>query len=150
MEIKGESMICLTTIDSLIDFVQKTLSDKWNAYLYSNNTLAFNNSDKIILTGIEEIKNCEQKIITCHQSFSNPDESGFYMCHTNSNTKSFKVTVSNLDGTIRTQLLGMCHFDTITWNSQNIAFAELNLKQGDPICHFMPYYDLTFCATESF
>jgi len=147
--IKGEIKTCATTVNSIVDFVNEIYpNNKWITYFYSDEALSLKNGERIILKEITEAKNCEKNSITCHSYYSSEDKTPYYFCHAISNTKLFKVNVSNISKTVNTYLVAMCHYDTQYWAPEHQSFAELKILPGEPVCHFAPYNDLSFCSLE--
>ena len=104
--------------------------------MYSDEALSFKNGEGIIINEIAEAKTCEK------------NKTPYYFCHAISNTKLFKVNVSNISKTVQTYLMAMCHYDTQYWAPEHPSFAELKILPGEPVCHFAPYNDLSFCSSE--
>ena len=116
--------------------------------MYSDEALSFKNGERIIINEKLEAKTCEKNSVTCHSFYSNEDKIPYYFCHAISNTKLFKLNVSNIFKTVHTYLLAMCHYDTQYWAPEHPSFAELKIFPGEPVCHFAPYNDLSFCSSE--
>ncbi|KAL2460148.1 Uncharacterized protein Adt_43568 [Abeliophyllum distichum] len=134
--IKGETKFCATSLESMLDFIQKILGLESQIKVLSTTHL---NSSKILLqkyTIIEIQEISAPKSVACHTM---PYPYTVFYCHyQESKSRVFKVSLEGENGD-KSEAIAVCHLDTSQWSENHVAFRVLGIKPGSsPVCHFFP------------
>ncbi|XP_037493299.1 BURP domain-containing protein BNM2A [Jatropha curcas] len=133
--IKGETKICATSLESIVDFVRETfgLGTKFKilttTHLIKSKTLLDN------YTIMQEPKEIPvPKMVACHTM---PYRYTVFYCHSQqTENKVFVVSLKGRNGG-RVEAVAVCHMDTSKWSSRHASFRVLGIKPGTiPVCHF--------------
>ncbi|XP_058724744.1 polygalacturonase 1 beta-like protein 3 [Vicia villosa] len=132
--IKGEEKLCVTSLESMIDFSISKIGKNLEAV----STEMYKESDfqqyKVITQGVKRLGE-KNKAVVCHKQ--NYPYAVFF-CHTTDTTKVYSAPLKGVDGSI-VKAIVVCHTDTSQWNPKHFAFLELKVKVGSgPICHLLP------------
>ncbi|XP_041013390.1 BURP domain-containing protein BNM2A-like [Juglans microcarpa x Juglans regia] len=141
--IKGETKICATSMESLLDFTRGILGSNSHfqvlttSHLTKSNTLFQNYT---FLKMPEEIP--APKMVACHNM---PYPYAVFYCHSQAKeTKVFKVALGGENGDM-VEAVTVCHTDTSRWSHDHASFRVLGIKPGTPnVCHFFPADNLVW------
>ncbi|CAI8605767.1 unnamed protein product [Vicia faba] len=132
--IKGEEKLCVTSLESMIDFVTSKLGKNVEAFSTEMNKESESPQYKMIAQGVKKLGD-KNKVVVCHKV--NYPYAVFY-CHKTETTKAYSVPLEGVDG-IRVKAIVVCHTDTSQWNPKHLAFQVLKIKPGNvPVCHLLP------------
>jgi hypothetical protein len=133
----GNTMMrCVTSIESMVDFVARALGRKQIKVITPDLLAPIDDAqgEKLRAT-IGEIVNVTRKlehVVTCH-------ELRFpylvYGCHLTRSASVLRVSFKGVVG--HGHGLAVCHHDTSTWSSSHPAFDQLP-NDGSAICHWIP------------
>lgn len=134
--IKGETKLCATSLESMLDFTKGILGSETEieklstVHIKQSNTLL----QKYKITGIQKI--LAPKMVACHPM---PYPYAVFYCHyQESESKVFRVSLTGENGD-KVEAIGVCHMDTSQWSRNHVAFKVLGIKPGStPVCHFFP------------
>ena len=140
--IKGETKLCATSLESMLDFVH-SIMDSWaNLNVLTTTHPTMSNAltqNYAILRVSKEIY--APKWVACHPL---PYPYKIFFCHFIERSKIFKVSLGGEDGH-NVEAVAVCHLDTSDWEPDHIIFRQLGVKPGSsPICHFVPIYHLVW------
>ncbi|XP_058724749.1 BURP domain-containing protein 5-like isoform X1 [Vicia villosa] len=140
--IKGEEKLCVTSLESMIDFSISKIGKNLEAV----STEMYKESDfqqyTVITQGVKRLGE-NNKAVVCHKQ--NYPYAVFF-CHTTDTTKIYSVPLEGVDGS-RVKAIAVCHGDTSQWNPKHFAFLELKVKVGTaPICHLLPQDHVAWIA----
>ncbi|XP_062079928.1 BURP domain protein USPL1-like [Humulus lupulus] len=137
--IEGETRMCATSFDSMLEFVRGILGlDGLGHGFKFLTTTIYNDSNTMfqnytVLDDLREI--VTPKMVACHlMEFPY----AVYVCHNMAMEyrKLFKVSLSVQMGD-RVETIVVCHMDTSNWESDHPSFKALGFGPGmGPICHF--------------
>ncbi|KAK6143472.1 hypothetical protein DH2020_023820 [Rehmannia glutinosa] len=136
--ITGETKICATSYESMLDFLQSIFGSKIQTKYFSTTHLTKSNNNAILqkytIMGIHEIS--APKIVACHTM---PYPYAVFYCHyQESQSKVYKVLLSGENGD-RVEAIAVCHMDTSHWGRNHVSFKVLGIEPGSsPVCHFFP------------
>ncbi|KAE8660881.1 hypothetical protein F3Y22_tig00116945pilonHSYRG00028 [Hibiscus syriacus] len=137
----GEYKACITSVDSLIDFVGGYFGSDVRFEILK--TSASSNSSPLIqnYTVFELKEKTSAKSLPCHNL---PYPYPVFYCHIliDTTNRMFKVILRGENGDLVDAVL-VCHMDTTKWNRNYFAFRQLGVERGTTeACHFFPAYDL--------
>ncbi|XP_062079944.1 BURP domain-containing protein BNM2A-like [Humulus lupulus] len=138
--IKGETKMCATSFDSMLEFVRGMFGLDGLGHGFTHLTTTFYNDSNTMYqnyTVLEDLREIPTpKMVACHlMEFPY----AVYTCHSMAkDRKLFKMSLSGQMGdTVET--IVVCHMDTSEWNSDHISFKALGFGPGmGPVCHFFP------------
>nr|ACU16579.1 unknown [Glycine max] len=136
--ITGETKICATSLESMLEFVGKIigLETKHNIITTTLPTASGVPLQKFTILEVSEDINAS-KWVACHPL---PYPYAIYYCHfIATGSKVFKVSLGseNNGDDDKIEALGICHLDTSDWSPNHIIFRQLGIKPGkDSVCHF--------------
>ncbi|XP_042478739.1 polygalacturonase non-catalytic subunit AroGP2-like [Macadamia integrifolia] len=129
--IRGEQYTCATSAEDLIDFVVKKLGHHLCIWSIENVEESYENVTIGSVTLIHG--NLSEPPVLCH---SMPFLFQVYYCHVFQNVKVYAVDIlirKKVD-----HMIMACHYDTSTWNPNNIAFKQLGFGPGIiEVCHWI-------------
>ncbi|KAH9620772.1 hypothetical protein KSS87_003300 [Heliosperma pusillum] len=129
--IQGEEKHCVTSLESMLDYVTSNLGNK--VALATNYVEKETKLQKYVIKGVKYVPGTAAMI--CHK-MNYPY--GVFYCHKTDATKTYEVSLVGVDGT-KVDAAVICHTNTSTWNPKHLAFQVLKVKPGTtPICHFLP------------
>ncbi|KAM3695279.1 hypothetical protein ACB098_07G118800 [Castanea mollissima] len=140
--ITGETKLCATSLESMLDFVHSILGSWANLNVLTSkhptmSTALTQNYD--VLRVSKELY--APKWVACHPL---PYPYKIFFCHFIENTKIFKVLLGGENGH-KVEAVAVCHMDTSDWDPNHILFRQLGVKPGSsPVCHFLPIYHLVW------
>ncbi|KNA12475.1 hypothetical protein SOVF_125630 [Spinacia oleracea] len=132
--IKGEEKYCATSLESLVDYVKKTLGTNVKAMSTESKIIGSNKVQNYTIVAMKKVDG-DNAAIVCHkQRYAY----AVFYCHKSSGTSAYMVSLMSMNGS-KARALTICHKDTSAWNPKHLAFQLLNVKPGSaPICHFLP------------
>jgi hypothetical protein len=146
--IKGETKLCATSMESMLDFAAAILGRFQHhdfqvlttSHLTKSTTL-FQNYTILKIPG--EIS--APKMVACHTM---PYPYAIFYCHSQeSQNKVFKVTLGGENGD-RVEAIAVCHTDTSQWSPDHVSFRVLGVLPGtSSVCHFFPAENLVWVPT---
>ena len=134
--IKGETKLCATSQESMLDFVHNI----FGLESYFRVTTSYLTKSRALLqnyTILEVPKETPApKMVACHTL---PYPYAVFYCHSQlTENKVFKVLLQGENGD-RVDALAVCHLDTSAWSRDHISFRVLGIEPGtSPVCHFFP------------
>lgn len=131
--IKGEEKLCVTSLESMVDFTTSKLGNNVEAVSTEVNKESDLQQYRIT-QGVKKLGE-KNKAVVCHKE--NYPYAVFY-CHKTDSTKVYSVPLEGVDGS-RVKAVAVCHTDTSQWNPKHLAFQVLKVQPGTvPVCHFIP------------
>ncbi|XP_030942355.1 BURP domain-containing protein BNM2C-like [Quercus lobata] len=140
--ITGETKLCATSLESMLDFVHSIMRSWANLNVLTTkhptmSTALTQNYD--VLRVSKELY--APKWVACHPL---PYPYKIFFCHFIEKTKIFKVLLGGENGH-KVEAVAVCHMDTSDWDPNHILFRQLGVKPGSsPVCHFLPKYHLVW------
>ncbi|KAK6120961.1 hypothetical protein DH2020_045301 [Rehmannia glutinosa] len=112
--ITGETKICATSYESMLDFLESIFGSKIQTKYFSTTHLTKSNNNAILqkytIMGINEIS--APKTVACHTM---PYPYAVFYCHyQESQSKVYKVLLNGENGD-RVEAIAVCHMDTSHW-----------------------------------
>uniref|UniRef100_A0A5B6YIH0 BURP domain-containing protein n=1 Tax=Davidia involucrata TaxID=16924 RepID=A0A5B6YIH0_DAVIN len=144
---KGETMLCATSLESMLDFVRGAFGLEapfkviTTTHFPSTKQKQKQKQNYTILEEPEEIST--SNMVACHPM---PYPYAVFFCHSHTNTsKVFKIVVGGEDGN-RVEAVAVCHMDTSHWNHN--SFRQLGFRPGtSPVCHFFSASNLIWVSS---
>lgn len=131
---EGESKVCATSPESLIDFSVSKLGKKVQVFTTKVDDNSKEPSKLHEYKVAKGVKKIGESAVVCHRQ--NYMYAVFY-CHKIKATRAYMVSLVGAGGT-SANAVALCHRDTRLWNPQHVAFQILKVKPGTvPICHFV-------------
>ncbi|KAK2399191.1 BURP domain protein RD22 [Trifolium repens] len=131
--IKGEEKLCVTSLESMVDFTTSKLGNNVEA-ISTEVKKESEMQEYVIAKGVKRFGE-KNKAVVCHKE--NYPYAVFY-CHKTDTTKVYSVPLEGVDGN-RVKAVAVCHTDTSQWNPKHLAFQVLKVQPGTvPVCHFLP------------
>ncbi|XP_059429425.1 BURP domain-containing protein BNM2A-like [Corylus avellana] len=147
--IKGETKLCATSMESMLDFAAAVLGRFHEHHDFqvlttshlTKSTTLFQNYTILKIPG--EIS--APKMVSCHTM---PYPYAIFYCHSQeSQNKVFKVTLGGENGD-RVEAIAVCHTDTSQWSPDHVSFRVLGVLPGtSSVCHFFPADNLVWVPT---
>ncbi|PNY16363.1 BURP domain protein [Trifolium pratense] len=132
--IKGEEKLCVTSLESMVDFTISKLGKNVEVVSTEVKKESSELQEYVIEKGVKKLGD-KNKTIVCHKE--NYPYAVFY-CHKTDATKAYSVPLEGVDGN-RVKAVAVCHTDTSQWNPKHLAFQVLKFEPGTvPVCHFVP------------
>ena len=129
--IKGEEKLCVTSLESMVDFTTLKLGNNVDTVSTEVNGES-GLQQYVIANGVKKMG--ENNLVVCHKR--NYPYAVFY-CHKTDATKVYSVPLEGADGS-RVKAVAICHTDTSHWSPKHLAFQVLKVQQGTvPVCHFL-------------
>ncbi|KAI3448046.1 hypothetical protein Pfo_004711 [Paulownia fortunei] len=134
--IKGETKICATSLESMLDFIQMIFGSETPTKSFSTTHLTQSNAllQKYTIMGIQEIS--APKLVACHTM---PYAYVVFYCHyQKSKSRVYRVSLIGENGD-KVEAIAVCHMDTSRWSRNHVSFQVLGIEPGSsPVCHFFP------------
>ncbi|XP_022896880.1 BURP domain-containing protein BNM2A-like [Olea europaea var. sylvestris] len=134
--IKGETKFCATSLESMLDFIQKIIGMESQIKVLSTTHLTNSKTllQKFTIMKIQEIS--APKSVACHTM---PYPYTIFYCHyQESISRVFRVSLAG-EYRDKSEAIAVCHLDTSQWSENHVAFRVLGIKPGSsPVCHFFP------------
>ncbi|KAF4361356.1 hypothetical protein G4B88_005146 [Cannabis sativa] len=139
--IKGEIRKCVTSFDSMLDFVRGIFGlDGFGHGFTFLTTTFYNDSNTAIFQNYTVLDDLREipipKMVACHlMEFPY----AVYGCHSMvGDRRLFKMSLRGERGDI-VETIVVCHLDTSEWEPEHISFKALGFGPGmGPVCHFFP------------
>lgn len=132
--IKGEEKLCVTSLESMVDFTTSKLGNNVEAVSTEVKKESSDLQEYVMAKGVKKLGE-KNKAVVCHKE-SYPY--AVFYCHKTDSTKVYSVPLEGVDGS-RVKAVAVCHTDTSQWNPKHLAFQVLNVQPGTvPVCHFLP------------
>ncbi|KAH7575448.1 hypothetical protein JRO89_XS02G0114500 [Xanthoceras sorbifolium] len=140
---EGETKLCATSLESMLDFAHEILGLDSDIEVLSTTHLRNSRSIYQNYTVLEAPKELQApNFVACH-SMAYPY--AIFYCHSLENeNKVFKISLAGDNGDRLEEALAICHMDTSNWNPNHAAFHILGIKPGSHVCHFFPAENLVF------
>jgi len=147
--IKGESKLCATSLESMLDFVNEIFG--FHSQIKVLSTTHFTKSTARLQNYTilkKPVETPAPKMVACHTM---PYPYAIFYCHyQESESKVFKVLLEGENGE-RADAVAVCHLDTSQWSPSHVSFGVLGIEPGSkPVCHFFPADNLVWIALPSF
>ncbi|XP_043695980.1 polygalacturonase non-catalytic subunit AroGP2-like isoform X1 [Telopea speciosissima] len=129
--IRGEQYTCATSAEDLIDFVVEKLGH--HIRIWSTKSIE-GSYENVTIGSVKLIHgNLSEPPVLCH---SMPFLFQVYYCHVFHKVKVYAVDI--LTRKKLNHVIMACHYDTSTWNPNNIAFKQLGFGPGIiEVCHWI-------------
>jgi hypothetical protein len=132
--INGEEKLCVTSLESMVDFTASKLGNNVEAVSTELKTESTDMQQYVIAKGVKKMGE-KNKAVVCHKE---KYPYAVFYCHKTDTTKVYSVPLEGVDGN-RVKAVAVCHTDTSKWNPKHLAFQVLNVQPGTvPVCHFLP------------
>ncbi|KAL4346691.1 hypothetical protein GQ457_17G002590 [Hibiscus cannabinus] len=141
IERPGEHRACITSVDSLIDFVGGIFGPDVPFEILRTSVATKTSPVLQNYTVVEVKEKASRKSLPCHNM---PYPYAVFYCHilVDTTNRMFKVTLRGENGAVVEAVL-VCHMDTSKWNPNFFAFRQLGVERGTTeACHFAPAYDM--------
>ncbi|KAL4348779.1 hypothetical protein GQ457_17G002890 [Hibiscus cannabinus] len=141
IERPGEHRACITSVDSLIDFVGGIFGPDVPFEILRTSVATKTSPVLQNYTVVEVKEKTSTKSLPCHNL---PYPYAVFYCHilVDTTNRMFKVTLRGENGAVVEAVL-VCHMDTSKWNPNFFAFRQLGVERGTTeACHFAPAYDM--------
>ncbi|KAK7384900.1 hypothetical protein VNO78_30603 [Psophocarpus tetragonolobus] len=136
--IRGEEKLCVTSLESMVDFTSSKLGNNVDA-VSTEVGKEIELQQYTMAPGVKKLG--EDKAVVCHKE--NYPYAVFY-CHKTETTVAYYVPLEGADGS-RVKAVAVCHTDTSKWNPKHLAFQVLKVQPGTvPVCHFLPQDHVVF------
>ncbi|GKD29537.1 BURP domain protein RD22-like protein, partial [Tanacetum coccineum] len=130
--IQGEDTMCVTSLESMVDFGIARLGKKVKTITTEVKTKKDTSLQIYKVEGAKKVDSTE--FVICHKK--NYAYAVFY-CHKSVDIKVYMVSLVGDDGT-KVKGVAVCSTDTERWNPNHLAFQVLNVKPATvPICNFL-------------
>lgn len=143
--IKGETKLCATSLESLLDFTKLIFGSETKNEIHSTTHLTQSNTllQKYTVMRIQEIT--ASKMVACHTM---PYPYAVFYCHyQESQSRVYKVQLTGENGD-KVEATVVCHMDTSQWKHNHISFKMLGIEPGSsPVCHFFPADNFVLVAS---
>ncbi|XP_073025246.1 BURP domain protein USPL1-like [Primulina eburnea] len=141
--IKGETKICATSLESLLEFVQSVFGTGLKFKVLNTDYLNESISTLQNYTVHEDPSVIPaSELVSCHRL---PYPYAVFYCHAQvGDNVVYKALMEGDDGG-RVEAAAICHMDTSEWDPKHAGFRVLKTRPGaDPVCHFFPVDSLVF------
>ncbi|KAK6916557.1 BURP domain [Dillenia turbinata] len=134
--IKGETKLCATSLESMLDFTQSIFGSETKIEVHSTNhfTRPFTPLQNYSILEVQELP--APKMVACHIL---PYPYAVLYCHSlEGENKVLKVSLEG-EKEARVEAVAVCHMDTSQWSPKHPAFHKLGIEPGrSDLCHFFP------------
>ncbi|XP_073022916.1 BURP domain protein USPL1-like [Primulina eburnea] len=146
--IRGETKICATSLESMLDFVNSVFGP--GSKFKVLNTEYLNESISTLQNYTVHDDPSEipaSELVSCHRL---PYPYAVFYCHAQvGDNVLYKVLVEGDDGG-KVEAGAICHMDTSQWDPKHAGFRVLKTRPGAaPVCHFFPIDSLVFIPKSS-
>lgn len=139
---KGEDRLCVTSLESMVDFAISKLGKDAKVVATEAAEDSHIRTYTVAPEGAQELKG--SKSVTCHREAY---AYAVYYCHETYETSAYTVPLVRDDGS-KAEAVAVCHKDTSAWNPKHLAFQVLKVKPGTvPVCHFLPQDHLVWVSS---
>ncbi|KAJ4830477.1 hypothetical protein Tsubulata_003415 [Turnera subulata] len=145
---EGETRICATSLESMLDFVSESFGHKSRSHALTTRHKTDPKWEFVqnytIIQAPKEVSS--SRIVACHP-LSYPYS--VYLCHYQHGNKVLKVSLADENGD-QIEAVATCHMDTSKWYPGHISFAILGTRPGSAeACHFFPVYHVAWVPADS-
>ncbi|CAA0807598.1 unknown seed protein like 1 [Striga hermonthica] len=136
--IEGETKLCVTSFESMLDFAKSMIGSGVEIRILSTNHVK--RSDKSVLLQKYTIREIQAinapKMVACHTM---PYPYAVFYCHyQETENRIYRVSLQGENGD-EVNAVAVCHMDTSHWSRNHVSFKVLGAEPGSsPICHFFP------------
>lgn len=141
--VRGETKICATSLESMLDFVHSVFGPGSKFQVLNTEYLNESISTLQNYTVHEDPSEIPvSELVSCHRL---PYPYAVFYCHAQvGDNVLYKVLVEGDDGG-RVEAGAICHMDTSQWDPKHAGFRVLKTRPGAaPVCHFFPVDSLVF------
>lgn len=147
---RHETMSCVSSLESMLDYVQKTFGLNTKFDLFTSVTHASKNSPSLQKYTFLEVPQqlSTQKMMGCHPM---PYPYAIFYCHghVDGTTRVFKIPLGGENGD-KVDGIAVCHSNTSNWDEDHISFKVLNMKpRSGPVCHIIPHNNFVWLPLNS-
>ncbi|KAK2665287.1 hypothetical protein Ddye_003861 [Dipteronia dyeriana] len=138
--IHGETKLCATSFESMLDFTRGILGLDTKLRVLSTSFVE-NPSTKPYLRNYTVVEDPREilatKMVACH---SMPYPYAVFYCHSQEGeNRVFEISLEGGGEGERVETVGVCHVDTSHWDRDHVSFRVLNIEPGTiPVCHVFP------------
>ncbi|KZV52126.1 Polygalacturonase 2 [Dorcoceras hygrometricum] len=137
----GETKLCVSSIEDMIDFATTILGD--NAVVRT--TKDVKGSNQYVLIGKVDRINGRRptESVSCHQSLY---PYLLYYCHSVPNVRVYEAEILDVETKAKiNDAIAICHLDTSAWSPNHGAFLALGSTPGTiEVCHWIFENDMTW------
>ncbi|XP_073128209.1 BURP domain protein USPL1-like [Henckelia pumila] len=138
--ITGENKICVTSLESLLDFVRSVFvkfrvlnTDYLDESISSLQNYTVREDPSVIPAS---------ELVSCHRL---PYPYAVFYCHAQAGDNVVYKALMDGDDGGRVEAAAICHMDTSEWDPNHAGFRVLKTRPGAaPVCHFFPVDSLVF------
>ncbi|KAL8156300.1 BURP domain protein USPL1-like [Apium graveolens] len=146
----GGHQICVSSLESMLDLVQKTFGSSTKFDLFTSITHPSKNSPLLQNYTFLDVPQQfpTQKMMACHPM---PYPYAVFYCHghVDGSTRVFKIPLRGENGD-KVDAIAVCHSHTSSWDEDHISFKMLNMKpRSGPVCHFIPHNNFVWLPLSS-
>ncbi|KAH9696081.1 BURP domain-containing protein USPL1 [Citrus sinensis] len=147
--IEGETKICATSLESMLDFVHGTFGLETKFQVLSTKFLAKSATIFQNYTILQVPKPMvAPKMVACHIM---PYPYAIFYCHSQmTENKLFGVSLGGDNGD-RVEAVAVCHMDTSHWSRDHASFRVLGIEPGSShVCHFFQADNIVYIPAPTY
>ncbi|WCJ33883.1 BURP domain-containing protein BNM2A [Euphorbia peplus] len=149
-KIKQETKLCVTSLESMLDFVRVTfgLDSPFKALTSNYDHKKVNKEvQKYVITEKPREIMVKKMMISCHVM---PYPYVVYYCHSRKQggNRVFEVNLRG-ENNEKIEAAAICHMDTSMWDVNHVSFRLLKVKPGSSVCHFLPSDNVIWVPLEA-
>lgn len=147
--IEGETKICATSLESMLDFVQGTFGLETKFQVLSTKFLTKSTTNFQNYTILQLPKPIlSPKMVACHIM---PFPYAIFYCHSQvTENKLFRVSLGGDNGD-RVEAVSVCHMDTSHWSRDHASFRVLGIEPGSShVCHFFQADNIVYIPAPTY
>ncbi|XP_021853807.1 BURP domain-containing protein 5-like isoform X2 [Spinacia oleracea] len=137
----NDDNVCVTSLESMVDFVQSTKHGVIRAYSTTIQDKYFKgnngNLQPFRIVKVKRLSNSRvvNSTVSCHKA---QFPFAVFLCHQRVATVAYMVTLEGVrDKMTRIEAATACHMDTSEWDPLFPALVALKVAPGTPVCHFL-------------
>ena len=136
--IEGETKICATSLESMLDFVTSVLGLESQIEVLTTTHLTSKSKSNTLVQNYTVLAEPREisvtNLVVCHR-LSYPY--AVFNCHsTETKIRVFKILLAGDEDGANVYAVAVCHMDTTQWSRNYVAFRMLGTEPGIPVCHF--------------
>lgn len=136
--VAGETKLCSTSLESMVDFATMSLGTREVVAVATEGGSTAGERLAYKVGSVRKVAAAGGKgVVACH-----PKEYAYavFFCHATAATEVYEVEMAAAEGGgTAVKAVAVCHTDTAGWNPKHLAFRVLKVKPGTvPVCHFLP------------
>lgn len=135
--IKGETKLCATSLESMLDFTRGIIGLDAQVKVLSTTHLTKSTTLLQNYTVLQDpIEIPAPKMVACHTM---PYPYAVFYCHSQvTENRVLRISLEGENGD-RVEAISVCHLDTSHWSRDHVSFRVLGIEPGtSPVCHFFP------------